>query len=156
MKSSAATVEAYLAEQPEERRETLSAVRDVILRNLPEGYAERMNWGVISYEVPLERYPKTYNGQPLMYAGLAAQKNYLAVYLMGIYGDGKEAGWFREAFKQAGKKLDMGKSCVRFRTLDDLPLDAIGRAVAATTVEQYIAVHEAARAKAGRARGQGE
>ena len=145
MRSSAATVEEYLAEQPEERRAVLSAVRDVVVRHLPAGYQERMNWGMISYEIPLERYPKTYNGQPLSYAGLAAQKNYFALYLLGVYGSGEREGWFREAFARAGKKLDMGKSCVRFRTLDDLPLDVIGEAIARVSPEQFIAVVEASR-----------
>ena len=144
-KSSAATVDEYLAELPEDRRAAISAVREVVLRNLPAGYVETMNWGMISYEIPLERYPKTYNKQPLTYAALGSQKNYCAVYLMGVYGDGEQGGWFKEAFEEAGKKLDMGKSCVRFRTADDLALDAIGKAIAATTPEQYIAIYEKAR-----------
>ena len=144
-KSGATTVEEYLAELPEDRRATIAKVRDVVLRNLPAGYQERMNWGMISYEVPLERYPGTYNGQPLAYAALASQKNYCVVYLMGVYADGKPAGWFADGFKEAGKKLDMGKSCVRFRTPDDLPLDVIGKAIASTTPEQFIAIHEKSR-----------
>jgi hypothetical protein len=144
-KSKAATVEEYLAELPEDRRAAIAEVRDVVLRNLPAGYVETMNWGMISYEVPLERYPNTYNKQPLSYAALASQKNYCALYLLGVYADGEEEGWFREAFRKAGKKLDMGKSCIRFRTADDLPLDVIGRAVAGTTPEQLIAIHEKAR-----------
>jgi hypothetical protein len=146
VRSSAATVEEYLAEQPEERRAVLSAVRDVVVRSLPAGYVERMNWGMISYEIPLERYPDTYNHQPLSYAALAAQKSHFALYLMGIYGDAGQGKWFREAFAKAGKTLDMGKSCVRFRSLDDLPLDVIGQAIAAITPEQYIAVYERGRA----------
>jgi hypothetical protein len=144
-KSGATTVDEYLAELPEDRRAAIAEVREVVLRNLPEGYVETMNWGMISYEIPLERYPKTYNKQPLTYAALGSQKNYCAVYLMGVYGDGEQGGWFKEAFKEAGKKLDMGKSCVRFRTADDLALDAIGKAIAATTPEQYIAIHEKSR-----------
>jgi hypothetical protein len=144
-RSAAATVDAYLAELPEDRRATISAVREVVLRNLPAGYVETMNWGMISYEVPLARYPTTYNGQPLSYAALASQKNYCAIYLMGIYGAGEHAGWFRDGFAAAGKKLDMGKSCVRFRTADDLPLEVIGRAIAATPPEQLIAMHQRSR-----------
>ena len=144
-RSAAATVDEYLAELPEDRRTAIAEVRDVVLRNLPAGYVEAMSWGLIGYEIPLERYPKTYNKQPLMYAGLGSQKNYCAVYLMGVYGDGEQARWFREEFKRAGKKLDMGKSCVRFRTADDLALDAIGRVIASTTPEQYIAIYEASR-----------
>jgi hypothetical protein len=146
-KSSAATVYDYLAELPEDRRAAIAEVREVVLRNLPAGYVEGMNWGMISYEIPLERYPKTYNKQPLMYAALGSQKNYCAVYLMGVYGDGEQARRFREEFAAAGKKLDIGKSCVRFRTAADLALDAIGTVIAATTPEQYIAIHEAARAR---------
>ncbi|MFL5385103.1 MAG: DUF1801 domain-containing protein [Longimicrobiaceae bacterium] len=146
-KSSAATVEEYLAELPEDRRESLSRVREVVLRNLPAGYEERMNWGLISYEIPLARYSKTYNRQPLTYAALGSQKNYCAVYLMNVYGDGEQARRFKEAFKKAGKKLDMGKSCVRFRSADDLALDAVGEVIASTTPEQYIAIYEKAREK---------
>jgi hypothetical protein len=146
-KSGAATVDEYLAELPEDRRAAIAEVREVVLRNLPAGYVETMSWGMIGYEIPLERYPKTYNGQPLMYAALGSQKNYCAVYLMGVYGDGEQARRFREAFKQAGKKLDMGKSCVRFRTAADLALDAVGEVIAGTTPEQYIAIHEASRQK---------
>jgi hypothetical protein len=144
-RSGAATVDEYLAELPEDRRTAIAEVRDVVLRNLPAGYVETMNWGMISYEVPLERYPNTYNGQPLSYAALASQKNYCAVYLIGVYGDGEQARWFKEEFKRAGKKLDIGKSCVRFRTADDLALNAIGKVIASTTPEQYIAIHEKAR-----------
>jgi len=144
-KSSAATVDEYLAELPEDRRAAISEVREVVLRNLPAGYMERMNWGLISYEIPLERYPRTYNKQPLMYAGLGSQKNYCAVYLMGVYGDGEQARRFKEAFRVAGKKLDMGKSCVRFRAANDLALDAVGEIIASTTPEQYIAIYEKSR-----------
>ena len=144
-KSSAATVAAYLKELSEERRAVVAAVRKVILRNLPKGYREAMNWGAITYEVPLERYPQTYNGQPLCYAALAAQKNHYALYLMCVYGSGKQADELREGFRKAGKKLDMGKSCVRFRKLDDLPLDVIGRVIAGTPPEELIARYEASR-----------
>jgi hypothetical protein len=144
-RSSAATVEEYLQELPEERRAVVAAVREVILRNLPAGYREGMSWGMISYEVPLERYPNTYNGQPLSYAALAAQKNYYAVYLMTAYGDPERESWFREEYRKAGKKLDMGKSCVRFRRLEDLPLELIGRVIAATPPEAWIAIYEASR-----------
>ena len=104
-----------------------------------------MGWGMISYEIPLERYPKTYNGKPLSYAALASQKNYCVIYLMGVYGDGEQARWFREEFRKAGKKLDMGKSCVHFRTADDLPLDVIGQVIARTPPDRYIAIYEKSR-----------
>jgi len=146
-KSKAATVQEYLDELPADRRDVVAAVREVILRHLPSGYRESMNWGMINYEVPLERYPDTYNGQPLCYAGLAAQKNHFAVYLMCVYGNDKQEAWLKREFEKAGKKLDMGKSCVRFRKLEDLLLDAIGKVVAGTTPEQFIAYYEASRRK---------
>jgi hypothetical protein len=144
VKSRATTVEEYLESLPEDRRAVVAAVRKVILKNLPKGYQESMNWGVVSYEVPLSRYPTTYNKQPLMYAGLAAQKNYFAVYVMAACSPELEA-WFRAEFKKAGKKLDMGKCCVRFRKLDDLPLDVIGQLIARVPPEKYIAYYEATR-----------
>lgn len=113
-------------------------MRRVIRDSLPPGYRETMNWGMIAYGVPLSRYPNTYNGQPLCYAALAAQKNYCAVYLMGVYQDPRQLAALKAAFKKAGKKLDVGKSCVRFRTLEDLPLEAIGDAIAAVPVEKFI------------------
>lgn len=146
-KSNATTVEDYLNELPEDRRNVIAAVRDVVLRNLPDGYRESLNWGMISYEVPLERYPDTYNGQPLSFAALAAQKNYYALYLNSVYQDPEQDAWFREEFQKAGKKLDMGKACVRFRKLEDLPLDVIGKAVASTPPEALIATYEASRKK---------
>ncbi len=141
-RSNAATVQEYLDELPEERRAVVSAVRDVVLRNLPRGYREVMNYGMISYEIPLERYPDTYNGQPLSYASLAAQKNHYALYLMCVYGSPELEAWLREEFNKAGMKLDMGKSCLRFRKLEDLPLEAIGRVVARVAPEKYIARYE--------------
>ena len=125
----------------------VSAVRDVVLRHLPEGYRESMSFGMIGYGIPLERYPTTYNKQPLAYAGLAAQKNYYALYLLGVYQGSEQERRLREAFAAAGKKLDMGKSCIRFKKLDDLPLDAIGQAIASTPPEAHIAQYEASRAR---------
>jgi hypothetical protein len=143
--STASTVDEYLAELPDDRRDAISAVRDVILANLPDGYEETMRWGMISYEIPLARYPSTYNGEPLSYAALASQKRHMAVYLNGIYADGDEAKWFTDAYEATGKKLDMGKSCVRFKRLDDLPLELVGAAIARTSVDDYVARYEAAR-----------
>lgn len=145
VRSAASTVEQYLKELPEGRRNVVSAVRDVILANLPRGYEESMNWGAISYEIPLERYPDTYNGKPLGYAALASQKNYCSLYLMCVYADSDNQAWFREEFRKAGKKLNMGKSCVRFRKLEDLPLEVVGRSIASTPVEKFIAIYEASR-----------
>jgi hypothetical protein len=144
--SNSATVDEYLASLPEERREVVARVRDVVLRNLPAGYTETMALGMIAYGIPLERYPNTYNGQPLGYVAIAAQKNYFSLYLMGVYGDPRREEWMRDEFRKAGKKLDMGKSCVRFRKLDDLPLGAIGELVASITPEQYIEIYEKSRA----------
>jgi uncharacterized protein YdhG (YjbR/CyaY superfamily) len=138
MQSKAKTVEEYLNELPDGRREQIEEVRNVILENLPEGYEEVMNWGMITYQVPLERYPDTYNKQPLMYAALASQKNHMAVYLSGIYGDEKLRLKFEEDYKKSGKKMDIGKSCVRFRKIENLPLDIIGKAIAAYDIDTYI------------------
>lgn len=144
-KSAAATVEQYLAELPAERREIVAAVREMILRHLPVGYQETINWGMISYEIPLAQYPTTYNGQPLGYLALAAQKNYYALYLLRVNGDAELEARLKEAFSRAGKKLDMGKACLRFRKLTDVPWDAIGEVVASTSPAQYIAHYEATR-----------
>jgi hypothetical protein len=102
---------------------------------------------MIFYGLPLSRYPKTYNGEPLGYVALAAQKNYYALYLMGPYMDPEQGKLLESAFKRAGKKMDMGKSCLRFRKLDDLPLDAVGEIIASTPPEKLIAHHETAHAK---------
>jgi len=106
-----------------------------------------MVYGMIGYANPLERFPHTYNGQPLTIAALAAQKNYLSVYLMGVYGDEATHAWFVREWKQSGKKLDMGKSCVRFRLAEDIPLDVLGKAIARVSVDQLMAAHERAYAK---------
>src|SRR5687767_14529167 len=107
-RSSATTVEDYLKELPEEKRAVLAKVRDTVVRNLPKGYRESMNWGMISWGIPLETYPDTYNGQSLCYAALAAQKNYFALYLMGAYQDAEQRKALKQAFEKAGKKMDMG------------------------------------------------
>lgn len=144
-KSQAATVDEYLAELAEPRRAVVSAVRARILADLPAGYRESMSWGMIAYEVPPERYPRTYNKRPLGYAALAAQTNHYALYLNCIEaGSGREA-ILREEFAAAGKGLDMGKSCIRFGAVEDLALDAIGRAIAGTSVDEFIRRYEASR-----------
>ena len=143
----AATVAEYLAEQSLERREALAAVRQVILENLPAGYEEVMQYGMISYVIPLARYPKTYNKQPLAYISLAAQKRYMSIYLMGVYSDPEGESWFVQRYRATGKRLDMGKACVRFRTLEDLPLDLVGEAVSMTPVEDFIGRYETARVR---------
>lgn len=145
VQSKAATVEEYLEELPEERREVVSAVRDMVLAHLPEGYEETMNWGMISYEVPLSRYPVTYNKQPLGYVALAAQKNYYSLYVMSCYQDSDDEAWLREEFQKAGKKLDMGKCCVRFKRVEDLPLEVIGEVISRTPPEATIERYEESR-----------
>ena len=125
MQSKAKTVEQYLNELPEERKIAISKVRDVILENLPNGYQEVINWGAITYEVPLSICPDTYNKKPLMYAALASQKNHMAVYLSGVYISEKLRLQFENDYKATGKKLDMGKSCVRFKKIESLPLELI-------------------------------
>ena len=147
MKSKATTVAEYLASLPEDRRKVVSKVRSVIRKHLPKGYKENIGWGAITYEIPLTRLPDTYNGQPLCYAALAAQKNYYALYLMGPYGDPKQRATLEDAFQKAGKKLDMGKSCVRFKDVDDIPLPAIGKLIASVPAEKWIAMYEASRKK---------
>lgn len=145
--SRASTVREYLTALPEERREVISAVRDLVRRHLPAGYREAMNWGMITWEVPLAKYPETYNGQPLCYIGLAARKSNNALYLTGVYQDPEQETWLKRAFRAAGKKLDMGKSCLRFHSVEDLPLEAVGRIVAWTSPEKHIARYEASRRK---------
>jgi hypothetical protein len=145
MKSRATTVKAYIDSLPPDRRAALQEVRRVILDNLPKGYRESMTWGVPTYEVPLTVCPDTYNGKPLSLAALASQKNYMVLYLMNVYGHKETEKWFREAYRAAGKKLDMGKSCVRFKKLEDLPLDVIGEAIARTPMDKYVAYYEKTR-----------
>ena len=139
------TPAAYLASLPAERRKVIAAVRAVVKRHLPQGYVETMNWGMLSYEVPLSRYPDTYTEQPLAYLALAAQKNNYALYLSCTSGDKALMGKLAAAYKAAGRKPDMGKGCLRFRTLKELPLDVIGEIVASTSVARRIALSEAAR-----------
>jgi uncharacterized protein YdhG (YjbR/CyaY superfamily) len=139
MQSKASTVAEYLAELPADRRGALEAVRQTILAKLPAGYEEAMNWGMITYQVPLARYPDTYNGQPLAYAGLASQKNHMAVYLMAIYGDEETRQRFEATYRATGKRYDVGKSCVRFKKLDDLPLALIGESIALLSVDEFVA-----------------
>ncbi len=139
MHSDAETVEQYLASLQPERREAIEQVRKVILSNLPDGYEEVMAWGMITYQVPLEICPDTYNGKPLMYAALASQKSHMAVYLSGIYLSDEKRQRFEEAYRRTGKRYDAGKSCVRFRRIDDLPLELIGMAVAELSPEDFAA-----------------
>ncbi len=147
MQSKATTVEQYLAELPEDRREALQAVRTTILKNLPKGYEEGMQYGMIGYFVPHSVYPPGYHcdpKQPLPFAGLASQKNHMSLYLMCNYADGEYESWFREAWTKTGKKLDMGKSCVRFKKLEDVPLKVIGQAIKRVPTKKFIEHYESA------------
>lgn len=136
--SKAETPRAYLDSLPEERRDAIAVVRSVILDNLPAGFEEAMQYGMLSYQVPLAAYPDTYNGQAASIACLASQKGYMTLHLMGVYGDQSRRKRFEQAFKKAGKKLDMGKACVRFKRVEDLPLHVIGETIASISVDDCV------------------
>ena len=145
MPSEVQDVEEYLASLPEDRREAITAIREVILKNLPKGYEEGIQWGMPSYFVPLSEYPSGYNcqpGQPLPFVGFASQKNHMAFYGFCIYIDEVLKDRFVEDWKKTGKKLDMGKSCVRFKKLEDVPLKVIGDAVKRVPMKKYIKQYE--------------
>lgn len=155
MQSKAITVAAYLNELPADRRAAISAVREVIRKNLNPGFEEGVQYGMIGYYVPHSLYPAGYHcdpKQPLPYASLASQKNYMSLYLMACYGNEDEESWLRDQFMKAGKKLDMGKSCVRFKKLEDLPLEVVGQAFRRMTVKKYVAIYEAALAQSAAVR----
>jgi hypothetical protein len=147
MKSDAKTVPSYIKELPEDRQKAIKTVRKVLRDSLPKGYKEVMRWGMITYEVPLSKYPDTYNGEPLMYAALASQKRHMAVYLMGLYCDAKLNKKLIGAWKKRGTRLDMGKSCIRFSKIEQLELDLVGEAVAGIPVEQFIEIQKKLRTK---------
>ena len=145
MQSAAKTVSEYLAELPEDRKAAISKVRAVIKKNLPKGFAESMCYGMIAYSVPLKLYPAGYHCNPslgLPFAGLASQKNYMSFYLMTAYQAGKIETLIREGFAKAGKKLDMGKCCIRFKKIEDLPLDVVAEAIGKVSVGDYILYYE--------------
>lgn len=142
--SAAATVEEYLDELPKDRAAVVSAVRDLVNASLPAGYEEGMLYGMITWMVPLDVYPDTYNRKPLAYVSLAAQKHHYALYLMGVYADSEEEARFREQWSARGTKLDMGKSCLRFRTTADLQEDLVAEVIAAVPMEEHIARAKAA------------
>ena len=150
--SSPATPQEYLDALPEDRREALGKVRDVIRANLPDGFEEGMQYGMIGYYVPLNRFPKTYNGQPLDLAGLASQKNYMSLYLNNVYGNRDLEGWFRDRYAESGKKLNMGKSCVRFTKVSDLALDVIGKTIARTPLDAFLEHYETAQGSSRKTR----
>lgn len=155
MQSKAATVAEYLASLPADRRAALQAVREVILANLDKGYQECMQYGMIGYSVPHSIYPAGYHcdpRQPLPFAGLASQKNYMSLYLGSVYGSPQDEAWFRSAWAMTGKKLDMGKVCIRFKRLEDVALDVVGEAIRRTPVATFIARYEAVLKTPGRGR----
>jgi hypothetical protein len=163
MQSKAPNVEAYLRSLPEDRRAAISAVRKVILENLDAPYEEGMQYGMIGFYVPHRVYPKGYHcdaRQPLPFAALASQKNYMSLYMMSVYcgcdDNGPEheyARWFHEAWRRAGKKLDMGKACIRFKKVEDLPLEVIGEAIRRMPASKCIEFAEAALERSGKASG---
>ena len=143
------TVAAYLASLTPEKRRAIEEARVFVQKHIPEGYAEFMNWGVINWGIPLEEFSNTYNGQPLCYVGLGAQKNYNSLYLMGAYesSSGNYTSPFSQkllvdAFKKAGKRLDMGKCCLHFKELNDLELTSVATVIAMSTPKEYIAYYK--------------
>jgi hypothetical protein len=158
MQSKATTVEQYLSELPAERRPAIEAVRKVILANLDNDYEEGMQYGMIGYYVPHRVFPAGYHcdpRQPLSFASLASQKNHMSLYLMCVYGHEPLAKWFRDAWEKSGKKLDMGKSCIRFKRVEDVALDVVADAIRRVPAKKYIEHYEQAlramneRAKSG-------
>jgi uncharacterized protein YdhG (YjbR/CyaY superfamily) len=145
--SKAATPDAYIAELPPERAALVARLRALVNAAIPPGYVERMSWGMIGWEVPLETYPDTYNGQPLVYAGLAAQKNHTALYLNCVYASEERTERMKRAWTATGRKLDMGKSCLRFKRWEEVAEDVLAEAIAAVPVEAFIAEYEAGRAR---------
>lgn len=139
------SVEDYLARLPEDRRETVAKVRQVLLENLNQGFEEGMQYGMIGYYVPHSLFPAGYHvkpSDPLPFAHIGSQKNHIAVYLMHLYGDPTREKTFREQWAKTGKKLDMGKSCIRFKRLEDLALDVLASAVRDISVEEYVARYQ--------------
>jgi hypothetical protein len=151
MRSNAETVVAYLAELTDDRRATVSAVRAVIVKNLPAGLIETMGYGMINYVVPAEKSPKSCNGQPMMLIGLSSGKQYCSLHLMCLYMNPPAQDAFRKEFDRIGKKLDMGKACVRFKRAEDLPLEAIGKLVAKIDPAKFAKMYEMSHSKEARA-----
>lgn len=153
MQSKAKTVAEYMASLPADRREALAAVRTTILANLDRGIEEGMSYGMIGYHVPHAVFPAGYHcdpKQPLPYAGLASQSGHMSLYLMGVYFDPADAKWLADAWKKAGKKLDMGKACIRFKKLDDVPLDVVAAAIRRMPLAKYVGMYEAQLAQMGK------
>src|SRR5262249_49212001 len=151
--SNVTTPAQYVASLSADRAKTIATVRALVNKHIPSGYDECLVWGTIGWTIPLSRYPNTYNKQPICYVALSSQKNYCSLYLMGAFWRASQLDQLKAAFKATGKKLDMGKCCVRFETPDDLPLDAIGNLISAISSEQWIEMYEQSRSmtKAGQA-----
>lgn len=143
--TSSQSIRAFLDDLPAGRRREIERMRKLVRQNLPAGYEEVVSRNMLVYQVPLERYADTYNGQPLWYIALASEKKSLSLHLMRVYADAAQRKRLENAFTSAGKKLNMGKACVRFQSADDLPLDAIADVVASTPVDRWVAIAESAR-----------
>lgn len=146
------TPDEYIASLPPDRREAMSTVRELINANIPEGYEEGMLYGIISWHVPLKRFPNTYNKQPLGLVGLGNRKNNMTLYLNNVYGNTETERWFKDRWAESGKKLNMGKSCVYFKTIDDLSLDVVAEVVAHDSLEQFISYYEESRGSSRKSR----
>jgi len=148
MKIEAKTPKEYIDQLPAERQKVIKKLRTVIRKNLPTGFKEEMNYNMLGYVVPLSLYPAGYHcdiSKPLPFMNLASQKNYIAIYHMGLYSDKKLMDWFTKAYKASvDTKLDMGKSCIRFKKLDNIPYELIGELAAKITPQQWIKMYESA------------
>lgn len=146
MQSKAATVDDYIKELPKERQEAMTKLRKEIKKNLPKGFREGMGYGMMGYSVPHSLYPAGYHCDPklpLPFMGLASQKHFIAVYHMGVYADPKLLKWFTDAHaKASSKKIDMGKSCIRYKKPEDIPFDLIGELASKITVDDWINMYE--------------
>jgi hypothetical protein len=145
MQSKAKSVTDYLKALPDDRRAALNAVREVVNANVDANVEEGMSYGMIGWYIPHRIYPQGYHcdpKQPLPYAGLASQKNYISLYLMWTYGDSEAETWLREQWQKAGLKLDMGKCCIRFKSIDDVPLDIVAKAVQRMPAKKFLAYYE--------------
>jgi uncharacterized protein YdhG (YjbR/CyaY superfamily) len=146
MQSKATTVAAYLAEVPEERQQAMKKLRSVIKKNLPKGFKEEMNYGMVGYVVPHTKYPAGYHcnpKDPLPFLNFASQKNSINIYHMGLYGSPKLLKWFTDSHAKASpKKLDMGKGCIRYKKPEDIPYDLIGQLASKITVDEWIEHYE--------------
>jgi hypothetical protein len=132
------TVPAFLASLPPEKRAVVSGARKLVKANIPEGYAEFMSWGGINWGIPLSEFANTYNGHPLCYIALCANKHNVTLHLMGCYGDSNQTAFLKDEFKKAGKRFDMGKACLHFKKLDDLELKSVAKVIGSVTPAQYL------------------